>query len=117
MIRQDESHSSAIAACRRVEITDRTPGVGLISLAGDATHVDVYLSTTEFSGAGVSICEDWIDILTANKDDPAKEVLLRMEFGAVTPEEIEGFRQYKWLATKDIELQVRPRPIQWARDD
>jgi hypothetical protein len=103
--------------CRRIEMTDRTPGVGLISLAGGKTHVDVYLSTTEFSGAGVSIYEDWIDILKANKDDLAKEVLLRMEFGAVTPVEIEGFRDHKCLATKDIELQVRPRPIQWARDD
>jgi hypothetical protein len=71
----------------------------------------------EFSRTGLSIYEDWIGILKANKDDLNKEVVLRMEFGVVTPAEIDGFREQKSLVTKDIELQVRPRSIQWAHDD
>jgi hypothetical protein len=96
--------------CRRVDVTARTPGAGLIYFSSDA-QVDVYLSVTEFAASGLSVYEDWIAILKANKDDPSKMVLLSMEFGTVTPEEINHFRDQGMLATKDIELNVRPMAI------
>jgi hypothetical protein len=95
---------------QRIEVTARTPGAGLIYFSRDA-QVDVYLSVTEFAESGLSIYEDWIAILKATKDDPSNLVLLSMEFGAVTPAEINHFREEGMLVTKDIELNVRPQSI------
>ena len=81
----------------------------MIYFSSDA-QVDVYLSVTERAASGRSLYEDWVAVLNANKDDPSRLVLLRMEFGAITPEEISLFRAERMLVTKDIELNVSRAP-------
>jgi hypothetical protein len=105
--------------CRPLALTERTPGVGFIVLnSGDrSVHVDVYLSTREFAANGLSVHEDWTQIVQEAKDDPHRDVLLAMNFGAVTADEIEGFKSGKALTTTDVDLHVRPRAHPFARDE
>lgn len=95
---------------RPVDVSERAPGIGFISLhEGDrSVSVDVYLSTHIRAANGLSICEDWTRIVTDAKDDPSRDVLLSMTFGTVTAEEIESFRCGKPLWTVDLGLDVRP---------
>jgi hypothetical protein len=59
--------------------------------------------------SGLSAFDDWVQILATGKDDIAKEIVLRLNLGTVTPEEIAGFGSQKKLATTDLTLEVRPR--------
>ena len=99
--------------------TERTPGIGFISIdeSDGSVHVDVYLSTREFSANGVSVYEDWTQIVSEAKDDPHRDVLLRMNVGALAVDEIEKFKSGLALTTTDVDLQVRPRAIPFAPGD
>jgi hypothetical protein len=104
---------------RPVNVLERTPGIGFISLheSQRSVSVDVYLSARIRAANGLSVCEDWTRIVNEAKDDRWRDVLLRMRFAAVTAEEIESFKSGKPLATTDIELSVRPREIRFPEDD
>jgi hypothetical protein len=105
--------------CRSLELSDARPGVGIVSLSDYRVpfNLDVYLSTREISAGGLSLCEDWMRIVKAAKDDLNVEALLRLDLGEVTPQEIECFSTGRNLASSDIELVVQPRLVQWSRDD
>jgi hypothetical protein len=105
--------------CHAVPVTARTPAIGLISFwPGDGTlALDIYLSRTEVLENGLSPFEDWLRILKQAKDDLNKEIMLRAYIGELKKDEIEGFLSQKWLASSDLELEVRPRAIQWPVDD
>jgi hypothetical protein len=98
--------------CRPVRMTSRTPGVALISFLQQqdgALWVELFLSTTETVESGLSAFDDWVQILRAGKDDFAKDIVLRLNLGAVTPDEIAGFGSQKKLVTTDLALEIRPR--------
>jgi hypothetical protein len=97
--------------CRPVRVTSRTPGVALISFlqADKFLWVQLFLSTTETVESGLSVFDDWVQILQTGKDDISKEIVLRLNLGVVTPEEIAGFGSEKKLVTTDLTLEVRPR--------
>jgi hypothetical protein len=105
--------------CRPLNITDRMPGIGFITLhdSDRSVEVDVFLSTREFSTKNLSVYEDWTQIVRDAKDDPYRDVLLDMKFAAVTAEEVEAFRSGKTLTTTDIDLRVRPRARPFVLDD
>jgi hypothetical protein len=109
--------------CRPVEISARTPGVALISFLprnereDEALWVQLFLSTTEPAQNGQSVFEDWVHILRATREDLNNETLLRLDFPHLSPGEIEGFKAQRKLATTSLTLEVRPRAVQWARDD
>jgi hypothetical protein len=116
---RDVTFKTARLLCRPVTVTERTPGIGFIGIEDSdrSVHVDVYLSTREFSANGLSVYEDWTQIVSEAKDDPHRDVLLAMNFGAVTAEEIADFKSGKALTTTDIGLTVRPRASPFPRDD
>ena len=100
---------------REIQITARTLGVALISLQLDEDKrtgwlwVELFLSEIEPAKNGRSVCQDWAHILRNSKDDAGQEVLLRLKFGDLAPEEIAGFRGQKKLVASDLTLDVRPR--------
>ena len=53
--------------------------------------------------------EDWAEDLRTAKDDPNKEVVLRLNLGIVTADEIAGFKSQKKLVATDLTLEIRPR--------
>jgi len=116
---RDVTFKTARLLCRPVTVTERTPGIGFIGIedSGRSVHVDVYLSTREFAANRLSVYEDWTQIVSAAKDDVHRDVLLAMNFGAVTAGEIEGFKSGKALTTADIGLEVRPRATPFPQDD
>lgn len=93
--------------CRPVHITDRTPGIALISfnttMNGDWLWLELFLSETEIGENGRSVFEDWAQILRATKNDISKAAVLRLNFDIVTPSELAGFRLQKKLATTNID--------------
>jgi hypothetical protein len=109
--------------CRPVEISARTPGVALVSFAhkteqaDEALWVQLFLSTTEPAQNGQSVFEDWVKILRAATEDLNNDTVLRLDFPHLSPAEIDGFKSQRRLATTSLALEVRPRPVQWARDD
>jgi hypothetical protein len=116
---REVTFKTARLLCRPLTVTERTPGIGFISIeeSDRSVHVDVYLSTRESAANGLSVYEDWTGIVTEAKDDPHRDVLLAMNFGAVTAGEIEAFKSGKALTTTDIDLNVRPRAVAFARED
>ena len=104
--------------CRPVQVTARTPRIALISFQHADDHnrewllLELFLSATELVQNGRSAFEDWAEILRTTKDDPNKEVALRLNVGVVTPEEIAGFRSQKKLVATDLTLEVRSRAAQ-----
>jgi hypothetical protein len=99
---------------REVQITARTLGVALISLQLDDDRtgwlwVELFLSESEPAENGRSVCQDWAHVLRSFKDDVSQDVMLKMNFDGVTPEEIAGFRARKKLVTSDLALEVRTR--------
>lgn len=100
---------------REVQITERTLGVALTSLQLDDDKrtgwlwVELFLSETEPTQHGCSLCQDWAHILRTSKDDAGQEAVLRLKFGDLTREEIAGFKEQKKLVTSDLTLEVRPR--------
>jgi hypothetical protein len=108
----DTNFANSGRPLRPVSVSERAPGIGFIGLDGDrSVHADVYLSTRIRAANGLSVCEDWTKIVSEAKDDPHRDVLLRMNFGTVTPEEIESFKTGKPLWTVDLDLDVRPRAV------
>ena len=110
--------------CAPIKMTDATPGAGFIAIERnlDLTKqlsVDVCLSVIQTGDHGVSVFDDWNSIVSKAKDDLNTEVLLRLNLGAATLRDldIDGFKSGKRLGTADIELEVRPSAIQFARDD
>jgi hypothetical protein len=116
---RDVTFKTARLLCRPVAVTERTPGIGFISIEDGerSVHVDVYLSTREFSASGLSAYEDWTRIVAEAKDDPHRDVLLAMKFGAVAPAEVAAFKSGKALTTTDLDLDVRPRATPFPRED
>jgi hypothetical protein len=100
---------------REVHINAQTMGVALLSLQRDADKrsdwlwVEMFLSETEPAQNGRTVCEDWAHILRASKDDISQEVVLKLTFSGLTPDEIAGFREQKKLVTSDFALEVRLR--------
>ena len=111
--------ADARKGCRPIVLTDATPGVGLVSLhSGRQPFIlDIRLSAREISADGPSVYEDWLGIVRAAKDDLNAEALLRLDFGEATAQEIDRFEAGGIFATTNIELTVRPRLVQWSRDD
>lgn len=109
--------------CRPVDIAENTPGIGFLGFFPDEKYpgqglaLQIFLSTTLHSAAGPSVLDDWVRILGETKDDLNRDTILRMNLGAVTEAEAQGFRSRKTFASTDLELDVRPRPVQWAPDD
>jgi hypothetical protein len=106
---------------RVINTTGLTKGVGFIeaNAAYGSVFVELSLPTTNFQSTGISTFEDWLRILRATKDDLNQEALLRLNFAPDQLQEadIAAFKVGKRLATTDVELRVRPRAIQWTRDD
>jgi len=100
--------------CRRVQITAQVSRVALISLLQDDDHsprwlwIELFFSATDLGPNGQSTFEEWAEILRIAKDDMNTEVVLRMDLGSITPDEISGFKSQKKLATTDVTLEVRP---------
>jgi hypothetical protein len=115
------SLADEIRFARVVDISGITKGVGSIEVNGgyQQVFVEVCLPTTNIRGTGISTFEDWLRILQATKDDLNQEALLRLNFASdrLQESDIAAFKAGKRLATTDVELQVRPRAIRWARDD
>ena len=104
-----------------IEVTAITKGVGFIeaNAAYGCVFVEVCLPTTDFGTAGISTFEDWLRIMRVTKDDLNQEVMLRLSFAQdrLQSTDIAAFKFGKRLATTDVELEVRPRAVQWSRDD
>ena len=104
-----------------IDLSGITKGVGFLEANGAyrCVFVEVSLPTTNFGTTGISTFEDWLRILRATKDDLNQEALLRLNFAQdlIKDSDIAAFKEGKRLATTDVELQVRPRAIQWARED
>jgi hypothetical protein len=116
--------------CRPLQITRGTAGAAIVLLRPKEESrpasllVQLLLSPAEAAESGVSVLEDWLQIIGSNKDDLNKEVVLRLGFDDLSPEEIDNFKTGRQrvlsglaLVTKDITLTVGPRAIQWSRDD
>jgi hypothetical protein len=94
--------------CRPVEIAETSVGIGFVYIENFNTHVDVFLSPAKRAGGTLSVYDDWTAIIGKGIDDRAVEVVLLLNVGVCTDQEIADFRDGKWLGTKDIALQVRP---------
>ena len=109
--------------CRPVQLAERTAGAALISFLHrderqeEALWVELYLSTTEIAKSGLSVLDDWVQILKSTKDDLNREAVLSLNLGDLAPAELDCFKSQKKLVVTDIALDVRPRAIQWRRDD
>ena len=110
--------------CAPVAVTDATPGAGFISLEHLAeqrreVRVDVCLSVTPAGKDETSIFDEWNRVVAEAKHDLNREVLLRLTLAAAgfRDFDMDGFRAGKRLGTTDIELQIRPSAVQFARDD
>ena len=116
-----KTFTDAASHVRSLDINAITHGIAFIEVSGGyrCVFVEVCLPTTDIRNTGVSSFEDWLRILRAAKDDLNQEALLQLNFAADQLQEadIAGFKIGKRLATTDVQLQVRPRLIQWARDD
>ena len=106
---------------RPVDISAITKGIGFIEVSGGyrCVFVELCLPTTDIRNTGMSTFEDWLRILRDTKDDLNREALLHLNFAPdqLQDSDIAAFKVGKRLATTDVELQVRPRVVQWARDD
>jgi len=110
--------------CAPVAVTDATPGAGFISIEHLAeqrreVRVDVCLSVTPAGKDETSIFDEWNRIVAEAKPDLNREVFLRLTLAAASFRDfdMDGFRAGKRLGTTDIELEIRPSAIQFARDD
>ena len=104
-----------------IDISGLSKGVGFIEVneGYGCVFVELWLPMTNIRRTGMSTFEDWLRLIRATKDDLNREALLRLSF---TPDQlrlsdIAAFKSGKRLATTDVELVVRPRVIQWTRDD
>jgi hypothetical protein len=106
---------------RSIDFSAITKGIGFLEVSGGyrCAFVELYLPATDFQNTGVSTFEDWLRLLRATKDDLNREALLHLNFAAdqLEKSDIAAFKVGKRLATTDVQLQVRPRQVQWARDD
>jgi hypothetical protein len=106
---------------RPVDTDAMLSGIGFIEVSGGygCVFVELCLPTTNIQNTGISTFEDWLRIVRATKNDLNQEAVLRLSFAAdqLQQSDIASFKAGKRLATTDVELQVRPRMVQWARDD
>lgn len=81
--------------------------------------MDICLSVTPAGKDETSIFDEWNRIVAEAKYDLNREVLLRLTLAAASFRDfdIDGFIAGKRLGTTDIELEIRPSAIQFARDD
>jgi hypothetical protein len=106
---------------RAIDVAAVTIGIGFVE--ANATYgcafVELCLPTTDFRSTGISTFEDWLRILRATKDDLNQEAILGLHFhqDRLQDSDLAAFKFGKRLATTDVELRVRPRVIQWTRDD
>jgi hypothetical protein len=106
---------------RAIDVAAVTIGVGFVE--ANATYgcafLELCLPTTDFASTGISTFEDWQRILRATKDDLNQKAILRLQFAEdrLQDSDIAAFKLGKRLATTDVELEVRPRIVQWSRDD
>lgn len=106
---------------RVIDVAAVTTGVGFIE--ANATYgsafVELCLPSTDFGTTGISTFEDWVRILRATKDDLNQEAILRLHIpeDRLQDTDVAAFKFGRRLATTDVELEVRPRAIQWSRDD
>ena len=98
-----------------------TMGVGFIYISGgyQCVFAELCLPVDNIGSTGLSTFEDWLRILGATKDDLNQEALLRLTFAPDRPlaSDIAAFKIGNRLATTDVELQVRPRLVQWKSVD
>jgi hypothetical protein len=96
------------------------PGVAFIyvltSSIRDDTRFDVHLADDDGDATKPSTCADWLAIIGKVKDDLNREAILRVRL-AGRLESYAAFGANGMLATSDIELQVRPRAVQWRGED
>ena len=113
--------ADAASLVRLVDSDAVTSGVGFIHISGghQCVFADLCLPADNVGATGLSTFEDWLRILRATKDDLNQEALLRLDFAPdrLQESDIAAFRIGKRLATTDVELVVRPRVIQWTRND
>ena len=110
--------------CAPLTMSDAAQSAGFISIEHRSNQqrevrVDV-LSVAPAGKEGASIFDEWSRIVAEAKHDLNREVLLRLNFFAEAgfrDFDLDGFRAGKRLGTTDIELEVRPSAIQFARDD
>ena len=109
--------ADALRASATAEITGLSRGIALVSTADRRLYVEVWLPATDFRRPGISTFEEWMRLIKEVKDDLNREALLRLKFLGVAEASIIAFAVGKKLATTDVELEIRPRSIQWSRDD
>lgn len=110
--------------CAPLTLSDAAQGAGFISIDHRSNQqrevrVDVCLSVTPAGKDAKSIFDEWSRIVAEAKRDLNREVLLRLNFADASFRDfdLDGFKAGKRLGTTDIELEVRPSAIQFARDD
>jgi hypothetical protein len=106
---------------RPVDVDAVTKGVGFIHLSGghQCVFAELRLPVDKFAVTGLSTFEDWLRILRATKDDLNQEAVLRLTFAPdrLQDADIAAFKIGKRISTTDVELQVRPRLVQWRSAD
>lgn len=106
---------------RVLDIDVVTRGVGFIHVSGgyQCVFVELCLPTNNAGSSGLSTFDDWSRIVQATKDDQNWEALLRLNFALdqLQVADVAFFKAGNRLATTDIELHIRPRAIQWSRDN
>jgi hypothetical protein len=100
------------------DITGMSRGVALVQNEPDKSlRIDVWLPMTDFGRTGLSTFEEWLGLIKDAKNDLNREAVLRLDFRQVRDVDVAAFQAGKRLATTGVELEVRPRAIQWSRDD
>ena len=100
--------------CRPITITEQTQRLALVSFlhqdgrSQEYIWIEVFL-TGEPGPDGRSPLDDWAQMLRAAKDDASQEVVLRLNLGNITPNDIAGFKSQKKLVATDLALEVRLR--------
>jgi hypothetical protein len=106
--------------CNPPPVSATVPGVAcvyvLASSIRDDTRIDVYLADDDGDGTKPSTLADWLAIVGQVKDDLNREAILRVRL-AGRPESYAAFGANGVLAASDLEVQVRPRAVQWQGED
>jgi hypothetical protein len=117
--RRDFADESCFVRIVDVDIVVR--GGAFVQLSRDDRRVcvEVFLSDLYGPSGPPSAFEDWFRILRAVREDLNREARLLLKFppDRLGPSDIAAFAAGQRLATVDVELSVRPRAIQWSRDD
>jgi hypothetical protein len=113
--------ADAASLVRPVDADAVTKGVGFVHISGghQCVFAELNLPADNIGATGLSTFEDWLRILRATKDDLNQEAVLRLTFAPDRLQEadIAAFMLGRRLATTDVELQIRPRLVQWKGDE